>query len=118
MRPFRVGTEGPDGRLVLAPIASVNLGKGTWKARGGASVGPADETAIRAWMDARRTRAEDAPPDQALRALGAAADWVQSEASAEDIGASSSDLLLAIHDLRAALTRRIAKDADDQPPPD
>ncbi len=115
---FRIDTANRDRRLVLEPVASVNLGNGRIRGQGGRELSPGETEAIETWIEARREELAARRFDDIFRAidhLNQTAHWAQTEASASEIEEVADALLLAMHDLRMVLIRRKAEALD---PPD
>ncbi len=94
-------------RLDLEPIATVVRRTGAIKPRGERALSPEDTAAIAAWL--ARPATTESVADRALDAIGAAAHWAQGPATDTEVAAASDALLLALHDLRAVLVRRLAE---------
>ncbi|SFA79941.1 hypothetical protein SAMN05421688_0990 [Poseidonocella pacifica] len=108
---FRVDTENRQGRLDLVQIASVNLRNGEIRGQGGRELTPGEHTEIEAWRDARLaslSRRDAEYPERIIEEVNLFAHWVQSRAEPEVIEETSDRLLLALHDLRAVIVRKLA----------
>ena len=106
---FRIAHASREGRLDMEPIATVALRSGQIRETGDLS--DDDRARIEAWLADRRDVIEarrGALGADTAEAVMLCAHWVQSEASDEALDAVTDDLLLAMHDLRAALARRRA----------
>lgn len=106
-------------RLDLRPVADIVLKSGAVKPRPGAALDPAEEAEIAGWIEARRARlaahAAEAPA-RAVEAMNEAAErlrlWAPgTEADRARAEAETEALLLAMHDLRAAILRLRGGDA-------
>jgi len=109
---FRIDAENRDRRLILEPVASVNLGNGRIRPQGGRELSPGETEAIETWIAARREELEARRLDDIFRAvdhLNQTAHWAQAEASADEVAEVADALLLAMHDLRMVLIRRKAE---------
>ena len=109
---FRVSDENRNARLEMTQIAVVNLRTGEVKPRGGEALRPEDEAAITGWLDTQRRRMaarEAARAEDLAEAINAAAHWAQKTATAAEIEACAGDLMMAMHDLRAVLLRRLGE---------
>lgn len=106
---FRVDTENRQRRLELLQIAVVNIRNGNVKPQGNQIPTAAERNEIDAWIVARRKLLAIRKIDDIKRAtdhLNETAQWVQSDATDEQIGQFSDDLLMAMHDLRSVLVRK------------
>ena len=120
---FHLAPSGRENRLDMAPIASVNLRNGEIKRQGGHNLSPEESDQIRAWIEARTALVARREIDDILRTvehLNLTAHWVQTRASADDLAAVTDQLLLAMHDLRNVLVRKLSERlmADDAEPDD
>lgn len=109
---FRIDAENRDRRLILEPVASVNLGNGRIRPQGGRELLPGETETIEAWIAARREELTARRRDDIFRAvdhLSQTAHWAQTEASAQEVAEVADALLLAMHDLRTVLIRRKAE---------
>lgn len=114
---FRVDTENRQGRLDLEPLAMANVRNGEIRPQGGRDISSAERGEIEAWITARQTELADRDAEIAratVEAINAAAHWVQTKASAEDVDAHASALLMAMHDLRSQIVRRQADALDSE----
>ncbi|MBD3662735.1 hypothetical protein [Sulfitobacter aestuariivivens] len=108
---FRVDTENRQRRIEMDQIAVVNIRKGDIKPQGDRTLSPADETAIRDWIDARQKLLAQRDLDDIFRSidhLNLTTQWVQSKATETQLEAVTDHLLLAMHDLRSTLVRKKA----------
>lgn len=106
---FRVDTENRQRRLELQQIAVVNIRNGNVKPQGDQMPTAAERNEIDAWIVDRRKLLALRRVDDIKRAtdyLNETAQWVQSDATDEQIGQFSDDLLMAMHDLRSVLVRK------------
>lgn len=109
---FRVSDENRNARLEMEQIAVVNLRSGEVKPRGGGPLGAEAEAAIADWISAQQARTaarEAARPAELIEALNHAAHWAHKTATAEEIEVSARDLMMAMHDLRSVLLRRLGE---------
>ena len=109
---FHLAPSGRENRLDMAPIASVNLRNGEIKRQGGHNLSPEESDQIRAWIEARTALVARREIDDILRTvehLNLTAHWVQTRASADDLAAVTDQLLLAMHDLRNVLVRKLSE---------
>ena len=108
---FRVDTANQLKRIEMDQIAAVNVKNGEIKAHGDRSLSEADLTAIRSWLDDRRTLLAQRDIDDILRTvdhLNLTAQWVQTKATEADLDQVADALLMAMHDLRSVIVRRLA----------
>lgn len=120
---FRVSRDSRQNRLDMQPIAVINLRKAEIRPHGDQDLSEEELTAMREWIAARRqilARREIEDLWRLVDQLHMVTNWVQSRASDEDLAALDDALLIAMHDLRAALVRRRAEratgdDADQEP---
>ena len=113
---FRPVEDQARGRLDLQPIADANVRNGSIKPRRDAVIADDERREIDAWIAARRDAlaAEEAEtPRRAIDALNAAAHWYSAKPDVAAADAARDDLLMAMHDLRAAIVRYVADRADE-----
>lgn len=108
---FRVDSTPRSGQVDLIQIAAVNLKSGKINPSGGHDLTEQDRSTISAWAkdQALRDSAPKTPATKAIDAMNLAAHWVQSKASDTELDTATTDLLLAIHDLRSVLVRKSAE---------
>jgi len=109
---FRMGTDARNQRIEMEPIAAVNTRNGEIRAQGDRDLSERDRAAIGDWLAARQdelARREARMPEATVEQLNLAAHWVQSRATDEDLAAATDALLLAMHDLRTVLVRKMAE---------
>lgn len=114
---FRVDAENRHGRLDLDPLAMANVRSGEIRPQGGRSISAAERAEIEAWITARQTELamrDGKLADATIEAINAAAHWVQTKASANEIEMHGEPLLMAMHDLRSQIVRRQADALDQQ----
>ena len=108
---FRVDTSNQLKRIEMDQIAAVNVRNGEIKPHGERSLSEADLTAIRAWLDDRRSLLAQRDIDDILRTvdhLNLTAQWIQSKATDVELGQVADALLMAMHDLRSVIVRKMA----------
>ena len=113
---FRPVEDASRGRLDLAPVADANVRNGTIKARRDANLSGDERAEIDAWIVNRRAAldaAEAETPLRAIEAMNAAAQWYSSKPDQRAADEAREDILMAIHDLRAAIVRQLSKGLDD-----
>ena len=106
---FRVDTENRQRRLELQQIAVVNIRNGAVKPQGEHTPTAAERNEIDAWIVDRRKMLAVRKVDDIKRTvdhLNETAQWVQSDATDDQISIFSDDLLMAMHDLRSVLVRK------------
>jgi hypothetical protein len=106
---YRVDTENRQRRLELQQVAVVNIRNGSVKPHGEQSPTAAERNEIDAWAVERRKTLAARKVDDIKRAtdhLNETAQWVQSDATDEQIDMFADDLLMAMHDLRSVLVRK------------
>ena len=107
---FRVDTENRQNRLAMQHIAMVNVKNGKINPQSNEQPTPSETAQIEAWLTERRTVLATRGADDAARTLDqikGLAQYYQSSATAAEVDASAQDLLMAIHDLRGVLVRRM-----------
>ena len=112
---FRVDSENRQRRLDMDQIAVVNLRSGEIRAQGERKLTERDRVAIADWVEARRaflSRREMDDMRRMVDRLNLTAQWAQSRATPEQIAELSDALLLAMHDLRSVLVRRMTEGKD------
>ncbi len=105
---FRIDDDARQRRLDLQPIAEANVRNGDIKLRKDVELSDKERAEISAWLDTRRCALQAREIEQArltIEHLNATANWISSkpdEAAADEM---SEGLLMAMHDLRAAIVR-------------
>ncbi len=108
---FRVDTENRHLRIEMDQIAVVNIRNGEIKPQGTRALSDTDTQAIRSWMAQRKQLLAERNLDDIRRTidhLNQTAHWAQSKASDAELETVTDDLLMAMHDLRNVLVRKIA----------
>ena len=108
---FRVDDETRNQRLEMDQIAVLNIKNGEIKPHGDRSLTETDRAQIETWMAARRDTLAARDLEEMRRTveqLNLTAHWAQSKASDAELDALTDDLLLAMHDLRSVLVRKMA----------
>lgn len=116
---FRAVEDAARRRLDLQPLADVVLRSGAVKPRGAAAPTAAENAEIETWIAERRARlaarfAE--APERAVEAMNEAAEWLRARPEGPDRAAMEAEkerLLMAMHDLRAAILRARDGSQDD-----
>ena len=109
---FRVDTANQLKRIEMDQIAVVNVKNGEIKPHGDRTLSDSDLTAIGDWLAARRDLLARRDIDDILRTvdhLNLTAHWVQSRATPSEINEIAHPLLMAMHDLRSVLVRKLAE---------
>lgn len=109
---FRLDAENRQRRLEMQEIAAVNIRNGNIRPHGTHELTAEELAHIRAWMEDRQTLLAVRDYDEILQTvdrLNMAAHWAQSRASDEQLAAVTDALLLAMHDLRSTLVRKMAE---------
>lgn len=112
---FRVEAENRLRRLDLQQIAFANTRNGDIRPHGNRALSEAEVSAIRSWLDNRRSVLEQRSRDEVrhtIEQINMTAHWIQSDASHEEVSEVSDQLLLALHDLRSVLVRKMAAGID------
>ena len=117
---FRVDTDTPHRRIEMDPIAVLNLRSGEVRAQGGKTLTDTDRAAIDRWLADRRQLDATREIDGVLATvdrLNLTAHWAQTRATDTELDRVTDDLLMAMHDLRSVLVRRMAARMDDAAEP-
>ncbi len=107
---FRI-LDGPNGRMEMVQIAVLKP-DGDIKSANKQSPSAEETAEITRWHKARKARqaARDAVRlDTLVGDINAASHWLQSGATEEQVQDYSRDILLALHDLRATIVKRLSK---------
>lgn len=117
---FRVDADTPHRRIEMEPVAVLNLRSGEVRPQGGRALTDADRAAIEAWLAERRGIEAAREFDGVMATvdrLNLTAHWAQAKATDAELDRVTDGLLMAMHDLRSVLVRRMADrmegDADD-----
>ncbi|MEM8842298.1 MAG: hypothetical protein AAGD47_11030 [Pseudomonadota bacterium] len=105
---FRLDVENRQRRLEMIQIATIN-GKGEIRAQKRNPPTDAEHAEIEQWIAAQEADAEETDAEAFVREINLIAHWVSREADDEEILTASDPLLLAIHDLRQIIVRRLSK---------
>ena len=109
---FRVDTENRQRRIEMDQIATINIRNGEVKPHGDRKLTPEDIEEIQGWIAQRSHQLAAREVDDILRAIdhmNLTTQWVQTRASADDLAAVTDQLLLAMHDLRNVLVRKLSE---------
>ena len=107
---FRVDVENQHKRLDVSQIAVINITKGEFRGQGDEPPTPEEEERIKAWISARQTALAERQIDDINRSidhLNLTTQWVQSKATDQEIDQFAERMLMAMHDLRSVLVRKI-----------
>lgn len=105
---FRINDEVRQRRLDLQPVAEANVRNGDIKLRKDVTLTDAERAEVKNWLDARRielTRREIEQARLTIEHLNATANWISGKPDEDAAEEVSEDLLMAMHDLRAAIVR-------------
>lgn len=108
---FRMDVENRQRRLDLVQIATITPG-GEIRPQKGQQISEAEDAEILAWKAAREAELAAREAEQARRLieeLNIATAWVQQRSGDEEIAELSDPLLMAMHDLRQAIVRRLSR---------
>lgn len=114
---FRINDDARQRRLDLQPVAEANVRNGDIKLRKDVELSDAERAEITAWLDARRSALQARDIEQArltIEHLNAAANWISGKPDEAAANEMSEDLLMAMHDLRAAIVRFKSKMLDQK----
>lgn len=106
---FRVSVSDKDQRLKLEPLAVINQRTGDVKPQGKRKITRSEQAEISAWLEVRRAHLEaqkDAEIDQLIERMNLLAQRASARATDAGLEAATPRLLMALHDLRSALTRK------------
>ena len=106
---YRIAT-GEHARLDMLQIAVLKQ-NGEVKPSGKQEPTESELTEIDTWHDARNSEQQNrdtARVDQLIGDINAVAQWVQANANDKQIEESSQPILMAMHDLRSTLVRRLS----------
>ncbi|MEM7668889.1 MAG: hypothetical protein AAF317_07015 [Pseudomonadota bacterium] len=114
---FRLDVENRQRRLEMIQIATVT-GKGEIRTHKRYPPTPAEMQQIEEWIAQEAAGRTETEPDKAIKEINLIAQWVAKEAGDEDILSFSDPMLLAMHDLRQVIVRRLSqvgeKKSDDE----
>lgn len=114
---FRLDVENRQRRLEMIQIATVT-GKGEIRVHKRFPPSEAEMQQIQDWIDEQAAGVQESEPDKAIREINLIAQWVAKEAGDEDILAYSDPMLLAMHDLRQVIVRRLSQVGERKPDDD
>lgn len=105
---FRISDEARRRRLDLQPVAEANVRNGDIKLRNNVTLSDDERAEIETWLNARRGALKSRETEQAqltIEHLNTTANWISGKPDEEAAEAMSEGLLMAMHDLRAAIVR-------------
>lgn len=108
---FKVDTENRQRRLELQQIANVNINNGNIKPQGDHILSDDERAKIVDWLEERRKLLSTRQIDDIHRAidtLSMTSHWINSKATDEQVAEFADDLLMAMHDLRTVLVRKMS----------
>ena len=104
-------TENQHRRLDVSQIAVINIAKGEFKPQGDSPPTKAEEAEIKDWIKTRQATLAARQIEDIHRAIdhmNQTAQWVQSKATDEELDQFTQPLLLAMHDLRSVIVRKLS----------
>lgn len=107
---FRIES-GPHGRMDMVQIATLKP-NGEVKTANKQTVDDLEMTQILDWFAARQSTQvarDTARIDGLIGDMNRATQWLQSDATREQVVEHSQDLLISLHDLRTTLVKRLSK---------
>ena len=108
---LRKDTDNPSRRLELVQIAAVNVRNGEIKPHKHDKPTPAETAQIEAWLAGRQAEMkerEEATPARVIEEMNLAAQWAQARAGDAELRKAAPDILMALHDLRATIVKRLS----------
>ncbi|MEM0943784.1 MAG: hypothetical protein AAGI70_07530 [Pseudomonadota bacterium] len=112
---FRLEVENRQRRLEMIHIATIT-GKGEVRPHRRFPPTEAELAEIDAWITQESEGLS--PAEEAIRDINLAAQWVAKDATDDEILAGSDPMLLAMHDLRHEIVRRLSKVGTGKPSDD
>ncbi|SDE45287.1 hypothetical protein [Limimaricola pyoseonensis] len=112
---FRLGEENRQRRVEMEQIAALNTRSGEIRGIGGRELSPEDRAAAEEWIAGRQALLAQREIDDIARLadqLNLGAQWALSRATPEQLDAVTEPLLMAMHDLRTVLVRKLAERAE------
>jgi len=112
---FRIDTENKSRRLEMHQIGTVAIRKKEFRPHGDAEITASEQKEINSWIEERVSfldAQQNAEITGLIDALKSAAHWMNSQAQASDIKKYSTELFLAMHDLRGVLDRKLGQGDD------
>ena len=108
---FRKDTENQNRRLELVQIAAVNARNSEIKPHNREAPTDAEMAQIEAWLAGRQVEMANhdaSTPARVIEELNLAAQWAQARAEDGELRKAAPDILMALHDLRATIVKRLS----------
>lgn len=109
---FEIDTENRQRRLDMNQIAVVNVNNGNIKSQGDHKLTPEERAQIEDWLaDRQETLAKRQIDDihRTIDHISQTAHWVNTKATDDQVAEFSDKLLMAMHDLRGVLVRKMSE---------
>ena len=109
---YRIDLQNRLRRLDLEKIAQIHLSKDIISKIDGITLSDEETADMRNWQKRRQDQLElrrQNDINRLVEAMNQAADWVQNEASAKQLENIQDQVLMAMHDLRATMVRKMAQ---------
>lgn len=112
---FRLDVENRQRRLEMVQVATIN---GKWEIRPHKKNPPTDAelAEIEKWVATHRDGSELLPVEEAIAEINLLTQWIVKDATDDEVLSWSDPVLLAVHDLRYEIVRRLAKVGQDRKP--
>ncbi|MEL6478299.1 MAG: hypothetical protein AAFR17_13305 [Pseudomonadota bacterium] len=108
---FRLDVENRQRRLELIQIATIT-GKNEIRPHKRNPPTEAETAEIEAWIAEQASGRVKSTAEQAIEDINLITQWIAKEAGDEEVLAHSDPILLAVHDLRHEIVRRLSKVGD------
>ncbi|MEM8793383.1 MAG: hypothetical protein AAGE80_17305 [Pseudomonadota bacterium] len=105
---FRLDVENRQRRLDMIHIATITE-NGEVEPKGGHTLTDTELEQIEDWIAGQSNAQPEAEPERAIRAINHLAQWITEEAGDDDILTFADPVLLAMHDLRQVIVRRLSE---------
>ena len=108
---FKIDTANRHRRIEMDQIAVINIRNDDVRPHGQHTLSDADKAEIQRWMTERKALLAERDIDDIHRAvdyLNLTTQWAQSKATEEQLEDVSDRLLMAMHDLRSVIVRKMA----------
>lgn len=118
---FHINPETRMKRIEMTQIAVVNVRNGEVKPHGDYQLNDQDRSAIETWLSARRKTLRARKLEDVIRLaddINLATVWLQQSAERAELDEVAERLLLAMHDLRTVLVRKLAQAMQKDAPSD
>ncbi|MEO1562459.1 MAG: hypothetical protein AAFR98_03405 [Pseudomonadota bacterium] len=109
---FRIDTKNRNRSLELIQIANISLRKQEIRPQGDSQISDAERAEIEDWIKARLEKLTSRDKDELDRMIDqikTTTHWIISQATPEQVDEVSEELLLTLHDMRAAIVRKKAE---------